>query len=645
VRQDLVALTPEKVAALANMGLVKRALREIEEGKGPALDEDSSGVVSGTFADGVVATLPPGVLLRDAPCTCGAVSVCRHRVAVALAYARAHGSTASAASWSPAAIDDAALEKALGKRVLDRGRRLASGPIAATLTPGAIPEAALPTCTVRFLVPLDPSYARCDCALGAGCEHVALAVLAFREAERKGRLEGPRTVELGASATADVESGPLDEALALARAILVDGVAHASPALAARFARVESALERAGLVWPLEIVSELRDALEAYRERSARYRAVTVARLLAELAARARAAATPGELPPSVVLGQGESRETPLDQVRLLSLGARVEGGERERKASVYLADLDSATVLVLERSWTFGEHETPPGGHELARRQVAPGIGLGLLARGQLVSRAVIRRANRAIRLGGRGGLSRTSVAAQTGEWSSLPASLLADDAASLERALAARPPWLVAPRVLAESVRVVPVSSVHEVRYAPGDQALSAVLELPGGSTLRLERVHESAAPHALSVLANALDSPVRFVSGEVRRGRGGLAIDPLAVVADRVLVLDLEGPPGGGALDVGRGEAPVTRHEDALERAASEVEGLVHPGLAHDPGARARLEAAASRLDAAGLTAAATKVRALAATLGTEGDRAASAWFSASIRLALSRELVGL
>ncbi len=643
MRQDLVALTPEKVAALANAGLVKRALREIEEGKGPALDEDSSGVVRGTFADGVVATLPPGVLLRDAPCTCGAVSVCRHRVAVALAYARAHGSTAPAEPWSPAAIDDAALEKALGKRVLDRARRLASGPIAATLTPGAIPEAALPTCTVRFLVPLDPSYARCDCALGAGCEHVALAVLAFREAERKAPLEGPRTVELGAPATADQESRPLDEALALARTILVDGVAHASPALAARFARVESALERAGLVWPLEIVSELEDALDAYRERSARYRVGTVARLLVELAARARAAATPGELPPSVVLGQGESRETPLDQVRLLSLGARIEGDERARKASVYLADLDSATVLVLERAWTFGEHETPPSGHELARRQVAPGIGLGLLARGQLVSRAVIRRANRGIRLGGRGGLSRTSVAPQTGDWGGLPASLLVACAASLERTLAARPPWLVAPRVLAETVRVVPVAAVREVRYSPGDQALSALLELPGGSTLRLERVHESAAPHALSVLAEALAGPVRFVSGEVRRGHGGLAIDPLAVVGERVLVLDLEEPPSGATLDVGRGETAVTRRDDALERAASELESLVHPGLAHDPGARPRLEAAGARLEAAGLVETAKRIRALAASLG--GDGAASAWFSVSIRVALGRELVAL
>ena len=38
-RKDLLALTPEAVAALANLGLVKRAQREIAEGNGPVLEE------------------------------------------------------------------------------------------------------------------------------------------------------------------------------------------------------------------------------------------------------------------------------------------------------------------------------------------------------------------------------------------------------------------------------------------------------------------------------------------------------------------------------------------------------------------------------------------------------------------------------
>ena len=56
-----------------------------------------------------------------------------------------------------------------------------------------VPTARLPACTVRFLVPRDIAYARCDCAMGTGCEHVVLAAWAFRQA---GPLDGERTIAL-----------------------------------------------------------------------------------------------------------------------------------------------------------------------------------------------------------------------------------------------------------------------------------------------------------------------------------------------------------------------------------------------------------------------------------------------------------------
>ena len=43
MRADLLALTPEKVAALANLGLVKRAQKEIAAGQGPRLEEAADG--------------------------------------------------------------------------------------------------------------------------------------------------------------------------------------------------------------------------------------------------------------------------------------------------------------------------------------------------------------------------------------------------------------------------------------------------------------------------------------------------------------------------------------------------------------------------------------------------------------------------
>src|SRR5262245_30567199 len=140
-RADLVALTPESIAALANMGLVKRAAREIAAGEGPKLGEAKDGTVTGTFKDGVVAKLIPGKTLKDTPCTCGAVTTCRHRVAVALAYrdwyeeqvTRSRRIAAVDLKWTPAELADADMEKVVGKKVMERARAVMKSGIVVTV--------------------------------------------------------------------------------------------------------------------------------------------------------------------------------------------------------------------------------------------------------------------------------------------------------------------------------------------------------------------------------------------------------------------------------------------------------------------------------------------------------------------------------
>src|SRR5690242_18306476 len=100
-RADLLALTPQAIASLSNLGLVKRAQKELEQGKGPQLEELPDGTVVGSFEDGNTARLVPGKGLKDSPCSCNATTVCRHRVAVALAYpAYAQQGTPAPASTS-----------------------------------------------------------------------------------------------------------------------------------------------------------------------------------------------------------------------------------------------------------------------------------------------------------------------------------------------------------------------------------------------------------------------------------------------------------------------------------------------------------------------------------------------------------------
>ncbi|MFJ6956224.1 hypothetical protein ACISRB_32950, partial [Micromonospora aurantiaca] len=88
IRDDLIALTPDVLAALSNRGLVKRATKEVDAGERPALAEDADGAVRAAYPDGVTVTLPVGGGLAAGICSCPAPGVCRHLLAVVLTYQR-----------------------------------------------------------------------------------------------------------------------------------------------------------------------------------------------------------------------------------------------------------------------------------------------------------------------------------------------------------------------------------------------------------------------------------------------------------------------------------------------------------------------------------------------------------------------------
>src|SRR5262245_9182920 len=96
-----------------------------------------------------------------------------------------------------------------------------------------VPSAVLPTCTVRFLVPCDLAYARCDCELGQRCAHVALAVWAFREADARGAQAATQTVVLGADRGESADpavAAAMDALCGLVGDLLLEGAAHVAPA-------------------------------------------------------------------------------------------------------------------------------------------------------------------------------------------------------------------------------------------------------------------------------------------------------------------------------------------------------------------------------------------------------------------------------
>ncbi|MGW0244841.1 hypothetical protein [Micromonospora chalcea] len=676
-RDDLIALTPDVLAALSNRGLVKRATKEVDGGERPALTEDADGAVRAAYPDGVTVTLPVGGGLAAGICSCPAPGVCRHLLTVVLTYQRTHadapareaapdgeaaldgeaapdtdaapgredaGSGGEPWRWSPGDVTDEELAAAIGAPALAAAkRRLRRGYTAVVHRPDAadpVPRVELPTGTVRFLVPRQIGYARGDAADDGG-ESIALAVWACRAADREHPDRPEAQVRVGGPATV-TDHPALDAAVALAADVLLTGVAHLGSGVDARLAAARRDLDAAGLRWPLLAVEDLAGQLEAYAARGARYRPETLADLLAELPARRRAVVNAGATPPERVLGTHEPAETPLRRVRLTGLGARVRSSGGEVGVDVVLAHPAAVSVLVLRRAYPV-TGDDPPTGRELAGRRIT-GATLGALAGGNVVSESAVRSAAHQLRFAA-GRLARTTVTPGAGDWSGLPPGLLARDPDALAAELAGRPPRLLRPRTAAESVRVLALGEVRAIGYAAGEQRLHATVTGVDGGTATVTATHHAAAPGALDALAAALDGthgPPRYVSGTVRRGADGLVVEPLAVVADTVVVPDLAPGVGDGRL-AGAVDARPDPVAAALGAAAALLAQAAHTGLRHLPAAfPERLRATAAGLAAVGLDRCGATVAGLAGALGADpGEPAVRAWVDAWIRLSVTGE----
>lgn len=663
-RADLLALTADSLAALTNRGLVKRATKEVEGGAGPVVGSDADGAVHGDFPDGVRVVLPAEGGLTAATCTCPATGTCRHVVALVLAYQRGTATDAVSA-WSPGEFTDQALEELVGARAIAAARRtLRAGFTARVRRPTAadpVPSVELTACTVRFLVPHQLGYVHTDAASGARDRLLPLAVWAFRAADERAPDAEEVVLDVGGRQSAAGPGSGVGPALALAEEILLDGVVHCGPAMAATVEHVRRDLDAAGLRWPLLALDDLDDQLGAYRSRGAGYRAGRTAYLIAELHARHLAATGPTgpeSSPRSRVLGTREAASTPLRRSRLIGLGCRVgvPAGIHDRPTSVptgpdcrtvdvYLAHPDTASVLVLRRGWKSDGQ--PLTGSDLSRRRVG-GIRLGMLASGDIVSESAVRSASRMVRLA-TSQLATSTATAFGGGWDALPEALLVTDLARESERMGELPPRLIRPRVEAEFVKAVRIGAVCSIGYLPGDQRLTAVIEDPAGRRATVSATYRSACPGALDALAGALDGadgPPRYVSGMLRRTRGGIVIDPLAVVAgSRLIVPDLAPGDGTAGLDVGPAARRPGPIETAVQAALSLLAEVAHLGLRHlPPTFPSRLTAAADALVTVGLPAAGRCVGEVAAVLGPDPDGAAvAAWVAAQIRLTVTDELL--
>lgn len=607
MRDDLARLTDEVLIDLANKGLVKRAHKMLSRDQGPVVTW-AGPVPSGVFPDGVETSLPRDVSLTDAPCSCGAATVCRHRLALVLACRGV--APDPPAVWTPA-FDDASLIERLGASLVQRAER-GQGGVVVDLVPGVVPEARLPTCSVRFMVQGELGYATCSCD-EPRCVHVAHAVWAFRR-QAQGRVE-LATAEL----RVDLEG--LDALVALTDDVLWSGVAD-SVGVAQRVAGVDRALARAGLAWPLEACRQLGEQIDAYARRSAAYAPERLCELLVDPWAR-RAALGDGTLS-AEVLGASVAAETRLEKARFVGLGCRLSAIDGVTRVELFLADR-AGTVLVIRRGVSGEALVTGP---QIARRRQG-GVTLGRLATGRVLTQVARRRANRELLLGT--GAGNTSV--RTGDWDELPPGVLGlPESPALPAALR--------PRHLAGGVRVLTVEAVDAVGWDPASQAVVAWTQVEG-ARCRVVLAHAGVAPGACAALAAALQAGPTRVSGHVARRGGAWQLTPLAVEAAGGLVVPALAKAASVHADVAVA-APESPLAEAVHRALSTLDEGAHRGLAQGSASwMERLAAEAVSLRRVGLVRTAERldeVVAAARAARVDGERAALlvAWRRARVRL---------
>ena len=647
-RSDLLELTPEALTALANLGFVKRAQKDVAEGKLPAIEQEDDGTVIARYGDGVVTSLGPGKPLRDASCNCPASGLCRHRVTLVLAYqAQAAGSGDTAADspgelWSPAELAQAVL--ALPPATLEQARRIAAArPVLRLAFGDGVPSARLPMCDVRFFSRSSLAMARCDCQQGGNCAHVVVAVWGFAQAAAQTPNLTDITIELNADEPSDeASSDAAEDAIgALIEQLWMDGTGQPMLALATPF---EHALALAGKQqwrWIADLLEQLREAVAGQHARSSRAQPAQLLALLTGLSNRLAAASharqaqhTP--VPASQILGIGIKGEVALDHLRLVPLGAQCWADDSSHGARLVWTDPDTLAVTVLERSW-------PLAATALHERRLV-GQPLHKLARSQVVTRAAKRQANGALSIGA--GATQTSVLPLSASgWDTLARPLRQPTLASLRAHLASLAPDFVRSPQAVEHVHVLPVCAVSECGWDGASQTLSAWLQVDPDEDelLLLQLAHDNIAPMAIDALSRALNGEygtVLAVSGEASIRADQVCMQALAVLTSQGLIvpqLAIAAPhnTAGSACHVPEDELQALlaasrallaqwlrqglRHQGgaAMQRANDKVNELRAAGLVHCAGA---FDAALEALRGDGAKALPGKLAALHALLDT-------------------------
>lgn len=639
LRSSLLELTPEALMALANAGLVKRAQKDLAAGVIPTLTIESDGAIWAEFEDGTTTSISPSQSLKEASCTCPASNMCRHRVALVLAYQASQAlqigsrdidpdvAAMDVNHWNPAQFDDAAIAATFSASTIEQARKLAlTHPVATVLLghsgsdSSAVPGVRLPMNHVRFFSRSNLAHARCDCRQGSACQHVVLAIWASRLAQRTQPGASEITLKVPPHGRWEEEAAVSGLMQTGETALLVadlhgwlyslwrEGSAQPLLALEARYEILLARLQQQGWTWVSEELEEVWQILQAQVRRSSRFDVLSLMHTLSQLWARLHAASEADctahpRMPTSQILGIGQKGAVALNHLRLISLGAEFWRDDTQEGACLVFADPDTQTVSVLERSWPL----TASPIDSLFKRRVA-GVPLKLMAAGQLVTKSAKRRANASLELGG--SIRQTSAIPLTPDsWDNLSAPLKFAQLEVLRQYLRERPPASVLASQIGSSWHVIELSksSLENWAWDATQQTLFANWQSAEQTLLRASLPHRHLTPGAVDALARALNGEwgaLLSIAGPVWLTQGGIGIRPMSLLTEqRAIVLALE-PAAPQKMVLRELLQPSNTNQILLRESQNLLGQLLRMGIRNTPPTqRSRLITQAEQLNDAG------------------------------------------
>ncbi len=561
-RSDLLALTLDDLTALTNRGVVKRAVKELEEGQVTChIEESVPGDLTFVWSDGRESRLAAGNDLSHGECTCAAQGLCRCLIRAVLAYQRqqvsaganmhspqtaanqpaigtdSHPENVPSAlhdlnGWDPGQISDELLARLYSPAALNKARKQFEAGQLIELSRGAKPLAHfhVRSTTLRFLAPGDPRYVHCDCGEQPPCGCVPMAVWAYRRLPPE-LMAG--LISCGQSVI-DTPHELLDELEWQFRVLASEGLSRVAGAWRDRTARLEQRCRRQGLLWPADILVELFEVQQQYQTHDAQFDSLSLASLVGELLIRGDAIRSPNaEIPQPLIRGTASDRLTEMGAARLTGLGCAPIVRHQSVELVAYLQNTASGGSLAITRVFSDPtQDQSPPSFSQLARQSVSRGMSLAEIAAGHLLIKSGKRSANRRLMLGrGSAGLH-----PQEFSWEELRPPLLVDEFSAIDSLQRLLPPVSLRPRRITEGLHVLPIASVTEPRFEPAQQMVKATLLDVRGSAIELQHRYTSRGQAGCEALLRALQMAperVRFVAGRIGSEGRQAKISPTCLV----------------------------------------------------------------------------------------------------------------